>query len=249
VKVAAILNGLPRSYKKTYESFRSMFGNQEVDVFVYAWNEFYDPCSMRDAYARLYYAYDPEDVYVGDYSKVDPKLAERAKVLETMRPKRERKPNYSLKTGLLAQYYTIKKAYELIPDPDAYDIILRIRFDLKPLFTMEWKECRRWVQEGVCYSNQRENGLKKKGLAINDLFIVANPANFKVYVQLFDIMMKTDKYFDAIKAYNCTVPEFILAYHLKASGVKKKACPFPYELHHKRDLYLTPTGPVYIKDG
>lgn len=226
MKVAIIMGGLSRNYRDVYPNFFKMLSGVNTDIFIFTWNMFNN---TNDAFAGLQAlenTYNPTKIVMEDYDDFSKFIHDRVTYFTTIQAKRN---NYEgLKSGLMAQYYTIKKAYSLITAPDEYDIIIRCRFDWCPTFVINWEDILNKSRKAVVHSNQKSNGLKGTELVINDLFVASNPKYMGVYCSLFDTMM-TDKYLEDIRRVKCFIPEYVLALHLTKNNIPFEGCDFPYK--------------------
>ncbi len=223
MKVAVVIGGVSRNYKENYQDFFKMLNRQDVDIFIATWNIFRNKGNPNVQFDELNRIFNPKRSIMEDYSLFKKEIKD---CLLYLRSLSNGKREFSLETGLLAQHYTLKRVFELIEEK--YDLVIRYRFDWKPLFVIDFEKIYNLCQEAILYPNQKVNGLKKiPDLRINDLFAISNQENMKVYCSLYDRIID-NSYVDSILKTNCLIPEYLLALHLKTNGVKKNDYHFPY---------------------
>jgi len=250
MKAAIIIGGLPKAWWYQVPAIPEMMNGVPADIYIYSWDDFTEGYSAEEGLRVLSEEYQPFKIKVESFSTIEPELARRAEELAQYQPPNEkRKKKYSLKTGLLAQYYTIRKAWELIDNPDEYDVVIRMRFDWTPRFKFDWGELYEWTRDHICYCNRSRQGLKAEGLALSDFFMVSNPKIMSVYTSLFQKMMHTDDYIPVVLEKKCFIPEFILAYHFEVNEIKRRPSYFPYELRHRPNIIHTPQGKRILKES
>ena len=219
MKVAVVLNGLPRTYKLTYEAFHEMFDDISYDIFIFAWDHDIN---------ELIKCYKPTKIEIDEYSKYKDLMTKNCNLIRSFTNK---KFGFCIETGLFAQYYSLFRAYSLIDECDKYDFIIRARFDWKPRFKLDFTVLN-INDKTICSPIQRMPGLKKPPYRMNDLFIVSRPKAFATYANLINHI--TDKeYLKAMKKYNCIIPEFILYYYLIRCNILIDPRYWPYDLFHR----------------
>jgi hypothetical protein len=234
-KIAVIIGGVSRDYKRNYEQFFKMLGNENVDIYIYTWNLFRDSGDIHKKFTELNNTFRPIKSEMHDYDSFSKTIDDRVAFFNSLK---WIQGGFNLRTGLMAQHYTIKKAFEMIPDYSDYDIIIRYRFDWQPLFVLDWDTIYTLSRNNLLYPNQKTPGLKgdvakvvygaEDGVyRINDLFAIGSAEIMKTYCSLFDTML-TDEYIDDVKKTGCFIPEYIMALHLERNGVCKLAYDFPY---------------------
>lgn len=218
MKVAVIITGLPRTYKRTFDNFQRMLDSVQYDTYIFSWIEYYDEEVSR--------YYEPKKLILDNWGLVsqgfDQKLKFFMEQLKWNKSDGFAKGHFNLKTGLLAQWYGVKKAYSIIENKNEYDFIVRYRFDWNPLFIIDWADIEENHIDGIVYSGMKHHGVGE--YRINDMFAIGTPSLMDEYTKLFDCLM-SGKYDTGIEKNNCFIPEFILAYHLYQAGIKTYSKP------------------------
>lgn len=223
MKCAVFIGGLPRSFAATAPWVKYMTSEcNNVDVFTYAWRQFEYEGDNEESFRA---AYEPKICEFADYSAHQPGIVACAKRLPPIKIKNRR---LSPETGLIAQYYSVYKAFKLIPNPDDYDVIVRMRFDIQPVFKLDLDKIKVVDRNVVCCPKQRNKGLRGSQFMLDDVMIAGSPDSMRKYVDLFNVLWSGHMYKDAMLEHNCAIPEFILAYHLHQCGVDVQKCDFDY---------------------
>lgn len=234
MKVAAIIGGMSRNYKYTYKNFFDMIGNSvDLDIFIFTWSMFEETGNINECLQEVKNIFRPKKIVMSNYDAFSKTIDDRINYFESL--PYHRTGNFSLRTGLLAQHYTLKQAYYLIDVPSDYDLIIRYRFDWLPLFTIDWEDVYFLGKDRLLYSNRKIHGLKGEKERINDMFAISNPKHMEVYCSLFDTML-TDVYINDIITTGCFIPEYMMALHLMRNDVPFQGYNFPYEF--KKKLYI-----------
>ena len=161
MKIAILLSGHTRSYKKNLVSFKQNFINNleecghEYDVFISTWdndgkkqesagyhtelsNKLVSVANLKSSLKK---AYKPERIEIeanNDYLHVKQHVN---KILKKYPKLKNEKISYNIKLhveGILGQLYKIKKSFMLIDDIAQYDIIVKYRFDLFSKDKVDW---------------------------------------------------------------------------------------------------------------
>ena len=225
MKTAIVINGLPRVYKSTCEAFGEMLNGADADVYIFAWDS--DVNQLADHYNATRVETEPYEDYRQGILDKCPLIRECSNL----------KFGFSIETGLFAQYLSLQKAFNLIPDPDQYDLIMRVRFDWKPRFKIDWPSMN--LDDDVISSPiQKMPGLKNSVFRMNDLFVCGKPSAFKFYANFNDHILD-EELRDFMKAHNCIVPEFMLSKHLMDNGLRIEPRYWPYDLFNRGAKWRT----------
>ena len=226
MKVAVIFGGLTRSYKKTNQYFFDMLDGQQVDKYIFTWNIF-DDGPINEEYEKVKSIYKPKKVVMEDYTSFSKTINDRVAFFDTL-PYQRKGDDFNLKTGLMVQYYTLKRAFQLIDNPNEYDMILKYRFDWMPKFKINWDDMYSQTREKLLYPRQKTHGVHGTEFTSNDLFLISNPDHMRIVCSLYDTML-TDIYIPNVIETKCFVPEYILSLHLKMNNVPNEKYYFPYD--------------------
>lgn len=227
MRVAIFLSGMPRTFTKTKDAFWDMIGTQEVDTYVQAWDTFDEGYNRYEGERKLAEVYRPRRIKMMSWASHVEQLTQDAEPLASITFPRK---NFNVLTGIFGQYFSIRQAFDLIPDADEYDLILRCRFDWYPLFKMDWEALmRRASSSGLCSSDFKVKGLPQEGYALNDLFIAGTPEHMRTYVG-FNEAIRGEDIRGAARNFGCGVPEFLLCWYLIQQQVPISKYEFPYAL-------------------
>ena len=143
-KVAVLICGLVRTYKKTNKNFilnilEKNNQNYQIDVFLAFWDHTHQRGSMgtkvekrkllKKEIQNIIEIYSPKKyIILGDYEEKNKLFKIKSKEIG----KRMGHPNHEdglvlIQNGILAQSYTWQKAFSLIDEK--YDLVLKTRFD------------------------------------------------------------------------------------------------------------------------
>lgn len=123
------------------------------------------------------------------------------------------------------QWYKIKRVFSILPNPEQYDYIIRIRPDLFILETPEsFLKILESLQPNILYLpvgfDIYDHRLQTSYESVNDQFAIGSPNIMKQYVQMFDFL---DLEFNI-----CS--EITLASYLKKHSVSIQRIPLSYKL-------------------
>lgn len=144
MKIAILLPGQTRTYKKCYDNYLSQFENYECDVYSSTWdiqgqvrvktynnefeNRYFSSKPTSDVYDELHELYNFKSFEVENYDEW------LESYLDNIIEFKKNHPNVNksmLTNGIFAQYYKIKKTFDLIENPNDYDIIVKYRYDIQ----------------------------------------------------------------------------------------------------------------------
>jgi len=169
-KIAILLSGHLRTALRTYKNFYKKFINNlassgyDCDVYISTWDTNTENSSLGGVSAHLTHReldikvlkhilndiYKPkkleiEPTPINDYEKfarisdsLKKKYPNLNKEIKSQKHARLNSPGHI--KGVLSQLYKIKKAYELIDNPDEYDAIIKYRFDLFIEDVVDWSD-------------------------------------------------------------------------------------------------------------
>lgn len=143
MKVAILLPGLIRTYEKCFDNFRLHFKEHDCDIYSSIWNHsgniikktyknnienFYGKKNgIKDEEDKLYKKYNFKKFEIENY---DEWLSSNKESIESFL-KNHPHANASMTTnGIFSQYYKIQKTYNLIENPNQYDLIVKYRYDI-----------------------------------------------------------------------------------------------------------------------
>ena len=146
LKVAVVLSGIPRTFRRTYNEYVQMLNGIEPDVYIFSWEEYFEK-HRKDIESM----YSPKKITLGNWSEYSEKITPKENYLKSLKWDKTgfKLKHFSLRTGLIAQWYGVKQCFESIEGE--YDYIIRQRFDWRPLFKIKWN----YMEENngsVCYS-------------------------------------------------------------------------------------------------
>jgi hypothetical protein len=236
MKVAVIMGGVTRDYWNHVDAFKRMMGDIDYDTFIYTWDLF-EKTEHKNNHLKA-----SEDI-CNAYKCENPGTSLRYTLANWFTFENALKPRVdyyksfpipfpktNLLTGIFAQHFTIKQAFNMISNPNDYNLIIRYRFDWHPKFQLDWNGFGPVIFQENClmFSNQKVHGIKGTKWSMNDLFAVSTPENMKIYCGLYDEMMKGtyDKY---ILENKNIITEYLLVLHLRLNNVNLKMANWPYK--------------------
>lgn len=230
MKVAVLIGGVTRDYWNNFLSFTNMMGDVDYESYIYTWNLFdkeSDQNNLSNALSRISNIYSAVDCQMGDWNTFKESLQPRVDYYKSFPIPF---PKTNLLTGIFAQHFTMKQAFNLIPNPNTYDLIVRYRFDWHPFFKIDWDGLVPVISQNnsLMFSNQKVHGIKGTKWSMNDLFAISTPENMKIYCGLYDEMIKGtyDKY---ILDNKNIITEYLLVLHLRLNKVHLMMTDWPYK--------------------
>lgn len=176
--------------------FKDCYPNHEVDVYVATWNVL--GASLRpednistpvdEEYIRSLYGKNVKGVWIGDleeYNKTRTpfRYTDRPNDIFNISPRAKEHIKANWPDRLLDQWYVVKKAYELIPNPDQYDIIMRNRGDIGIHIPIKF-DCPNTSAIHIP-AYEFDNGIK-----MEDKFAWGSPAVMSVYMNTYNEIQK-----------------------------------------------------------
>lgn len=181
MKVAILISGQPRNYKRGYNELHDSYLSQyDCDVYFHTWDDTrFEASKFFDRSSRIYTV---DEHWKNDllflYSPVSYQFETPIRFAD---PKLE---DPIWKQGLnnsMSMWHSIKQSFTGIPDD--YDLYIRTRFDLRydpsllDLETLDRSSMHLWDWD-------TDSRVKNRGL--NDLFAIGTYEQMKAYVSLFD---------------------------------------------------------------
>ena len=228
MKVALILTGHVRGWRPCYQGIKKhLLDNHDVDIYISTWTEnnqgrtstnanWYDtvPIDLQpviDLYKpKIINALNPKEYYATRFPPVE---VEESKSFWVER--------------LRDQFYVKKLGYELIPNPEEYDIIVLQRLDLM-LESINLKKVDNIVlpddkSVARCFRSQPKIITRSDGsiyedytpslpLWMTDHMAYGSPSKMKIYCDIFDYMPDYFKDNTNIFAIECCVGKYITQY-------------------------------------
>lgn len=146
MKVALLLTGHARDYEASYEGTKkNLLDLYDVDVYISTWNVDNRgrlvpgpnwPAPTPFNVQHLIDLYKPHRIHIEDHDQFYKNRFPNIDITSSTRPDDIFKVNsFAIELGtfwierLRDQWYMVKKAWEIIDNPEQYDVILRMRFD------------------------------------------------------------------------------------------------------------------------
>ena len=143
-KIAILIPGLVRSYKKTHHNFitnivKENSDRYQIDVFLAFWDHTHKRGIMgtvtekrklsNEETENIVEMYSPKKYFIfTEYNNKNKIFEDKAKeIAEKIGTPRHEDGNALIQNGILAQTYTWQKAFSLIDE--TYDLVLKTRFD------------------------------------------------------------------------------------------------------------------------
>lgn len=265
MKIAVMLTGHVRTYKKTHKSLFKFFlkNNIDYDIFIDCWDitgerigsktkerlvdTKIDIDKIKEIYQPKYM--NVEDCYgwLGDNKKKSKKIEKEIGITNQ---------KINIIGGHLSQNYKINSCFNAIKDYSIannvkYDVVVRLRFDIAFNGHFNIGDFVNDLDENVFFStftnkrnknkdNNKDNNLKiakKHNVLITDSFNFGSMKNMEVYSSVYPNYVKLTK--DFLKITNISPNEynieFIVGHSLVSNGIKPKEISAPIELK-KRGL-------------
>ncbi len=212
-RVAIVLAGLSRSFRRTYKSLYDNLINKypriKFDIYISTWNitgnvnedDRDQEASLdknyinkeilsEDDIVKLNELYHPIKLEVEDYVEREQHILDYYECFK-------KRYDYDCEqlrifNGLFAQYYKINKSFQLIDDPDSYNLIIRTRLDLEiKCKTLDWDKLFRLRKDRLIAMEEWDP------LGIKDLLILGSPSAMKIYMSMYDYLTEfTDEEFN-----------------------------------------------------
>jgi hypothetical protein len=147
MKVALLLTGHARHYKMAYEGIKNcLLDHHDVDVYISTWSvdnlgrskhssDWEDP--MPVDLQSLMDLYKPHKVHIEDHYQFYKNRFPIIDIWSSTRPDDIFKVNpFAIECGtffverMRDQWYIVKKGWEIIENPEQYDVVIRMRMDL-----------------------------------------------------------------------------------------------------------------------
>lgn len=206
LRIAVCVSGQVRGYKRVIESWASVFDASEHDFDFYCcfWDEIGSKPFVKQHMHR-YFSDDFINIYLRhtesrsdtenelSYYPLYDVFNKKSKlstndVIETYKPvKLDVVPTKDFKeqSGMYCMHYMIERCWNLIDDPNSYDLIVRIRPD-KPLRgTLQWNRVLEKAVQGYLFSDVQADMHQGVGLIMGDQIGISIPNIMRKYCQTF----------------------------------------------------------------
>jgi hypothetical protein len=196
MKVALLLTGHARTYNVSYEGIKNCLLDQhDVDVYISTWSvdnwgrvkgtaDWVEPMPLN--IQNVIDLYQPYKIHVEDHFKFYSNRFPIIDIVSSTRPDDIFKVNpFAIECGtffverMRDQWYMVKQGWQIIENPEQYDVIIRLRFDLyldninldlgKSNIVIPDRKVEGWERGSVC-----------------DLMAYGPPTQMKKYCKLFD---------------------------------------------------------------
>jgi len=219
MKIALLLTGQIRNAGECFSSIKQHIINPyDVDVYINTWfpenkiSHDNDSISNDSSLDDIIQMYLPKNISIEDYeSDFCKKINELADTIRRDYPETNHK-------NIFFQFYKFYKGFNLIPNYQDYDMILRGRFDLKFNIFPDLNlldPSKLYIPKGWDHRD-----------GYNDLFAFGNPALIEQYCNLFNNILT---YLEE----GCPLhPETILKYHLTKLNIRPERIEIEYFLRN-----------------
>jgi hypothetical protein len=218
MKLAICLSGLPRSFKRTYDSLNKyILSNYECDIFISTW-DLITPDDKKDQYSQdgkieeYIDLYKPKDYEIEKFTN---------ETFQKFFNYKNLKHTYNISPSLIPMVYKIYKANKLRLDFEnrnniKYDAIIRTRSDLSYQNVLPVNEIIR-AKNGECFTRTSKHHpltYLNFPVHISDLYFLSNSENANIYANF---------YFDLESVLEQTrnpIAEINLEKHLENNNIK-----------------------------
>jgi len=187
MKIAIVMTGHVKGWQRTYESLQKcIFGKHDVDIYISTWDvnnvgrngnpDDYPAIDIQPVIDL----YKPKKIHVEKHIEYHknrfPKIVfdERANDIFKINEHAKQHGSYWVER-MRDMWYIIKQGYLLIDNPEEYDLIMRLRFDVA-FDNIEFQHTDVPVFIGVDTTNKH----------VHDLFGYGPPDKMKTYFYFFD---------------------------------------------------------------
>lgn len=206
LKIALCISGQLRGYKKAYATWDKFnFARHDVDLYCCVWNnigrkKIYKTQLYRHfgkIFSQLFLSKTEglneaqiQKKFKYLYAYFDtPSLIEEKELKRFYNAKKTcvvDEKLYEKNNNMYKMHYLIEKSFQLIDNPDDYDLIIRIRPDKSvEKFDYDWNEIYNTLNETSLISDIKPSIHDGVGLVIGDQFAVSFPGPMKVYSETF----------------------------------------------------------------
>jgi len=195
MKIALLLTGHPRTYKRTIGNLKkNLLDNYDIDIYFFTWNktqgitlnnkefahEDFDNQELVDDYSSIgnlvkYKFGDIDEYRKNRFESI--RLLDRENDVFKVDPSARHHGLFWVER-LRDQWYGVKQCYSLIEDVSKYDCILRVRFDMD-IYVPKLLDL-----DFVIYKDQMN--LSANGFNYTDHFAYGKQKQMKKYCHLFD---------------------------------------------------------------
>lgn len=215
MKVALLLTGHSRTYKKTIDNLKKhILDNYDVDMYFFTWNKT-QPLTI-DNKESVYENIDTKTL-IGDYSSIGNLVKYEIGDIDHYKQNRFEnikfldRENDVFKVNQSAifhgsfwverlrdQWYGVKKCFFLLENPFQYDCIIRMRFDID-LYNIQLKNLDFVIPQDI------------HGWDYSDHFAYGNPESMKKYCHLFDYIPSMYYNLNVDVTHATNMPKFYMA--------------------------------------
>jgi hypothetical protein len=211
MKIGIMYSGLS-SFKEEYfeNHYTNIFLQYNPDIYISTYS------SNDDSISKIDKKYQPKILHIEDFNTIEPLLQTINKKITYKRPETK-------SINILSMYYKLYRSFNLIPNIQDYDIIIRNRLDIK------YDSNLNLIQNE--FLNVPMGGDHHGGLL--DLFAYGNPEIMQSYS---DIFLYAPIYI--IERHHIFHPEIFLRHHCQIKNLKIKR--FQYNLFLRDELFNNP---------
>ena len=127
MKIAVLICGLPRSYKKTYESFHVGFKDYDADVYIHSWKTTHksvnNASNSKNIDSNLATEQELQNLFSAKKVVVEEQVA--TEIPGLILPSTDPYPN-----NAVCFHESIKRCFKLIDNPNVYDVFVITRPDI-----------------------------------------------------------------------------------------------------------------------
>jgi len=177
MKIALLLTGLMRTYKKTYQSLLKSFPPDKVDIFIETWNILGN--IKNETVRHTVGGLSTEKINKQEIKKIYTPKYLNIENYEKWENKNKKKfpQDYVTFYSLVAQYYKVYKGISTILQSN-YDIVIRTRFDIRLDTIFPLQEIINNKNSLICTDCRKKS--------ISDYLIASNSKNMKIYGDFYN---------------------------------------------------------------
>ena len=280
MKIAILLSGHVRSFQKTHKNFEKRFLNNlksaghEYDIYISTWDTDGEKSQLGGGSAPIFVKDLDTDLVAPELLRIyNPikleveatppqdflKFAILAKSLRRKYPKLNNKiqsekhrrlnsPKHI--KGVLSQLYKIKKAYELIEEPNEYDIIIKYRFDLFIEDLVDWENEEFINRISTALYLRTKNKIYPDGTTSwGDTMVMGPPDLMKYFCLAYDYITDFDKELLLRHAKLGDVDIFTITHIVNSifdtKGIKDKLCLYTKGNYQPYGSYILRSPPGF----
>jgi len=208
LKIAICVSGQLRGYQKAFKTWDSFHrGNHQIDYYCSVWDNIGQKKIVLNT-VQLRRLFRKNFVNIFDEYRIGQSIEQLKKALPSLFTRFDKKrvvtkeavqsfysakkvaveeeDKFSDKSNMYKMHYMIEKCYDLIDNPDEYDLIVRIRPDKELIcFDIDWNHIYDYLHDAMLLSDAKPTVHQGAGFVMGDQFAVSTPTSMQEYSLTF----------------------------------------------------------------